>query len=68
MDLGRGCPPNDLEPEDLAGWVVEVLLQTTVPEGLVYWPFGALEPEEMDEVEEAEEVNEAKENEGNPKE
>ena len=55
VDLVLGCPSNDLEPEDLVGWMAEGPPQALMPEGLVHWPFGAPEPEEVEYVKEAEE-------------
>ena len=54
MDLGLGCPPNKLKPEDLAGWVAKGL-----PASCGARRTGALEPEEVDEGEEPKEADEA---------
>ena len=66
MDLGLGCPYNDLEPKDMAGQLAKGLMQTAVTKGPVQWPFGTPYPEEADEGKEAEQADGVKEAEGNP--
>ena len=68
MDLGLGCLPNDLDPEDPVGQVADGPLQAVLFKGLVHWPFGAPELKEADEGKEAKEANESGEDEGAPEE
>ena len=68
VDLGLGCPSNDLEPEELAGWVAKGPPQAAAPKGLVFWPFGAPDLDKVGKFENSEEVDKAREDEGTPEE
>ena len=53
---------------DLEGQLSKGPLQAAVHEGLVWWPYKALEPKDVDESKEAKEAEEAEVAEGGPEE